>query len=275
MLIPVSHLPLAVTAAIKAGHKILEIYNQEFDVEFKSDNSPLTIADKNAHDHIIKQLAETGLPMLSEEGASIPFEVRKLWNSYWLIDPLDGTKEFIKHNGEFTVNIALIHLNKPVLGVIYIPVNDVLYFGSSETGSYMLENASVKTENFQFNNFTDQLTSISIRLPLYENSRIFTVVASKSHLSVETENFINQLKIKHDELAIISRGSSLKICLVAEGSADIYPRLAPTMEWDVAAGHAIASFAGCSIKNYNTNEELLYNKEVLLNPHFVVARNGI
>jgi 3'(2'), 5'-bisphosphate nucleotidase len=255
-------LKTAILAAIGAGKEILQVYETSFDVELKDDRSPLTLADKRAHQFIQKTLEPTGLPILSEEGRSIPYTERSNWKKFWLVDPLDGTKEFIRRNGEFTVNIALIENGVAVAGVIYVPVTDVLYFGSITQGSYKVEQASVHAES------TEQH---AVRLPVRNDSRTFTVVASRSHLSPETETFIEDLRARYGEVKFLSQGSSLKICLVAEGKADIYPRLAPTMEWDTAAGHAIASGAGCTVTQWPSSDSVVYNKEDLLNPFFVVS----
>ncbi|GAB3535501.1 3'(2'),5'-bisphosphate nucleotidase CysQ [Pontibacter brevis] len=253
------------SAAIEAGVKILEIYEQEFAVEYKSDESPLTMADKKAHEVIAAHLEKTPYPILSEEGSQIAYEERKNWPAYWLIDPLDGTKEFVKRNGEFTVNIALIKAGVPVLGVVYAPVKQWLYIGASGEGARKLELKEHK--------LPDNWKEAGDSLPLKINEgRKYTVVGSRSHRSEETEAFVAKLQEEHGEVAFVSMGSSLKLCLVAEGVADIYPRLAPTMEWDTAAGDAIARSVGCSVVQYHTDAPLQYNKENLLNPWFVVKR---
>jgi 3'(2'), 5'-bisphosphate nucleotidase len=250
---------IAIKAAIKAGKEILDVYyNSNFDVELKADNSPLTIADKRAHRVITKILNETGIPVLSEEGKMISYNERKDWKLFWLVDPLDGTKEFIKRNDEFTVNIALIEDNSPIAGVIYVPVTKNLYWGNSN-GSFT---AIADDENEQFTNIQ--------QLPLNLSKENFVVAGSKSHMNVETERYIESLDTKGKQVEMKSKGSSLKICMVAEGNADLYPRLAPTMEWDTAAGHAIVKFAGKKIVQYENNESLVYNKENLLNPWFIV-----
>jgi len=250
---------IAIKAAIKAGKEILDVYyNFEFGVEYKSDNSPLTIADKRAHNVIADILNETEIPVLSEEGKSISYDERKTWNLFWLVDPLDGTKEFIKRNDEFTVNIALIEGISPIAGVVYVPVSRELFWGNS-SGSFkaITENENEPLKNIQ------QLPSILIK----EN---FVVAGSKSHMNPETEKYIQSVDTKGKPVVMKSKGSALKICMVAEGVADIYPRLAPTMEWDTAAGHAIAKFAGKEIVQFENNKPLVYNKENLLNPWFVV-----
>jgi 3'(2'), 5'-bisphosphate nucleotidase len=250
---------IAIKAAIKAGKEILDVYyNSDFDVEFKSDNSPLTIADKRAHRVITEILNETGIPVLSEEGKTIPYDERKNWKLFWLVDPLDGTKEFIKRNDEFTVNIALIEGNSPIAGVVYVPVTKELYWGNIN-GSFR----AVADE------ISETFTGIQ-QLPLALTKMNFVVAGSKSHMNPETERYIESLDTKGKPVEMKSKGSSLKICMVAEGNADVYPRLAPTMEWDTAAGHAIVKFAGKKIVQYENNENLVYNKENLLNPWFIV-----
>jgi 3'(2'), 5'-bisphosphate nucleotidase len=254
----------AINASLKAGEAILEIYESDFAVEHKEDNSPLTMADKKAHAVIADLLKDAHYPVLSEEGKSIPYSERKDWPFFWMVDPLDGTKEFIRRNGEFTVNIALIHEQKAILGVIYIPVTNTLYFAAEGIGSYRLRIRDMVEDN---------LTGIllqSEKLPLKSAHPVFTVVASRSHLSEETEAFIAGLRNRHKELNFISSGSSIKLCLVAEGTADVYPRFAPTMEWDTAAGQAICEMAGRQVLDYSTNRSLLYNKDNLRNNWFMV-----
>lgn len=259
-------LDTAIKASLLAGKTILEVYQSDFGVELKDDNSPLTLADKRSHQTISDSLAETGLPILSEEGTNIEYDVRKNWDLFWLIDPLDGTKEFVKRNGDFTVNIALIDNNLPELGVIYVPVTDELFYGNKQNGAFKVERAST------FNQI-DELKKAAIQLPLIEGFPV--VVASRSHLNEETANFINEMKNAEPDLKILSRGSSLKICLVAENEKAVYPRFAPTMEWDTAAGHAILRAAGGKIiLAKNNDEELIYNKENLLNPWFIALFNS-
>lgn len=266
-------LKYAILAAISAGEEILSVYELAHEVELKADKSPLTLADKKAHNKIIELLAVTGLPVLSEEGRDIPFEERQKWESFWMVDPLDGTREFIKKNGEFTVNIALIENEKAILGVIYVPVTDTLYFGATWVPSCMHHHAADSLRNeTSADAWYELMMGAAIKLPLNPSDRSFTVVASRSHLSPETEIFIETLREKQGTLNFISSGSSIKICLVAEGRADIYPRLAPTMEWDTAAGQAIAENAGCQVTNFHTGQAVTYNKADLLNPHFVVQR---
>ena len=257
-MIEITHLlEVAKRVALEAGKAILEVYDSgAFGVEMKSDKSPLTLADKAAHAIIASQLEETGLPLLSEEGRNINYEERKSWNYYWLIDPLDGTKEFIKRTGEFTVNIALMHAHIPVAGVIYAPCIDILYYGSKETGVYKIERGKEV-----------QLSFIPKKRTIEElqQKEQITIVASKSHMNEETSDFINQFRNAN----LSSMGSSLKLMLVAEGVADIYPRLAPTMEWDIAAGHALLRSLNMGVYQTDLQTELLYNKENLLNPSFI------
>ncbi len=250
---------LAIKAAIKAGKEILDVYNSsDFGTEFKSDNSPLTIADKRAHNVIVDMLRNSKIPVLSEEGKTIAFEERKHWKLFWLVDPLDGTKEFVKRNDEFTVNIALIEKNSPISGVVYVPVTGVLYWAD--------KNGSFKATVDDNHGFLNQIQ----HLPINSERDNYIIVGSKSHMNSETDSFIKSIDTKGKDVEIKSKGSSLKICMVAEGEAEIYPRLAPTMEWDTAAGHAIVKFAGKKVYQFENNEPLIYNKENLLNPWFVV-----
>jgi len=250
-------LEVAKKAALQAGEAIMEVYTSgNFGVELKGDNLPLTLADKAAHAIIVSHLQSTGFPVLSEEGSTIPFEERKNWNYFWMVDPLDGTKEFIKRSGEFTVNIALIHNSIPVAGVIYAPVPEILYYGSSETGVY-------KTEKGKQIRLTFLPQKIAFE-ELHKKEQV-TVVASVSHLNNETVTFINQFKNTRST----SMGSSFKLMLVAEGAADIYPRLAPTMEWDTAAGDALLRSLNKGTYTTDLVTPLTYNKETLLNPSFV------
>ncbi|GAB4258247.1 MAG: 3'(2'),5'-bisphosphate nucleotidase CysQ [Vicingaceae bacterium] len=253
----------AVNAAIKAGNAILEIYQQDFEVEFKNDQSPLTLADKKSHEIIVKNLENT-YPILSEEGKDIPYLQRRNWKKFWMIDPLDGTKEFIKKNGEFTVNIALIENSFPIEGIIYAPVLKELFFTFNKQ--------AYKT------NITDEITDLnqlieqSKKLPLNQNNNAYVVVGSRSHMSEETMEYINGIKNQVGEIEIQSKGSSLKLCMVAEGIARQYPRFAPTMEWDTAAGQAIVEASGAEVLNWETKKRMEYNKPNLLNSWFLVKR---
>lgn len=263
-------LTIAIEASLLGGREIIKIYsdpNSDFGIERKADNSPLTIADKAAHKAIEEILSRHNLPILSEEGREIKWSERSEWRRFWLVDPLDGTKEFIKRNGEFTVNVALIEDGQANVGVIYVPVKRVLYFGAVGFGAFKVENVETGAD---FASIFEQAT----KLPNTKNREAnnIIVVASRSHLSVETEEFIEQLKSNNTQVTLISSGSSLKLCLVAEGSADYYPRYAPTMEWDTAAGDAIAVASGCMVVKTDGRTPLRYNKENLLNPWFIVKR---
>ena len=259
-------LETAITAALEAGKVILDIYNSDdFEIELKGDNSPLTKADIASHNVIISYLKNTGIPVLSEEGKSISYNDRKEWNQLWIVDPIDGTKEFIKRNGEFTVNIALIEHQKPVLGVIYVPVSGALYFSAKDYGAFKV---NVNLEDYS----VAALLSQASKLPLERADKTFTIVASRSHRSPETENYVSEMRQKHGAVNLMSKGSSLKLCMVAEGIADCYPRFAPTMEWDTAAGQAICEHAGFEVMDWNTKAPMLYNREDLLNAWFLVGK---
>ncbi len=255
----------AIEAAVAAGKEIMQVYNSDdFQVEQKGDNSPLTLADRKAHIKIMAFLEDSGIPVLSEEGKALSYAERKDWNQLWIVDPLDGTKEFIKRNGEFTVNIALAEEGILQFGVIYVPVTGELYFGIKEEGAFKLAVPdSVEQADLA------ALKAAATVLPIKEE-RVFTVVASRSHLSPETEDYINELRKEHSDLEFISKGSSLKLCAVAEGKADVYPRFAPTMEWDTAAGQAIIEAMGGSVCRTD-GTPLLYNREDLLNPWFIAS----
>lgn len=257
-------LQLVIDTALLAGSEIMKIYRTDFEVEQKSDDSPLTMADRAADEVIKNGLKGTGLPIFSEEGIQLDFEERVGWDKFWLVDPLDGTKEFISKNGEFTVNIALIEKGIPVLGVVYAPDKNLLYYGAKETGAYKAELSNGKPFSFD---------CPRQKLPIHQDKRPFTVVASRSHLNKETREVLDSLTHTHPDLKTISAGSSLKLCMVAEGRADIYPRLAPTMEWDTAAGDAICRFSGCSVLDWKREQPLIYNKKDLRNPWFKVIRN--
>lgn len=279
----------AIRAAVLAGRKIMAVYtapDADFQIEKKADNSPVTIADKQANALISAQLsAETPFPLLTEEGLHAPYETRKEWQEMWVVDPLDGTKEFISRNGDFTVNIAYVSDGTPEAGVIYVPVSQELYFADHATGAFRVhvEDEERFTEDLalassghdETNRIWQALTGCSEKLPVAKDLKHngYIVVASRSFLNDETRDFIEHLKESHTALHTLSRGSSLKICAVAEGSADIYPRFAPTMEWDTAAGHAIIRAAGGDIYEPESNVPLTYNKEDLHNPWFVVRRN--
>ena len=248
---------IAKKAAIDAGKSILEIYESgKFETEIKDNLSPVTRADKSAHEIITLSLNHTGLPILSEEGMKVDLIERKSWEYFWLIDPLDGTKEFIHQNGEFTVNIALMKNNLPVAGVIYRPCTDTLYTGSAQKGIYKTEGQ--KTIEFlplkKRKTFNELLGKEGVR-----------VVASRSHPSVETQSFIKRFK----NAEVMTKGSSLKFMLLLENKADIYPRFGTTMEWDTAAAHAILKVSNRGVYHTDLTSELTYNKSDLGNPFFI------
>lgn len=259
----------AIRAALEAGKEIMQVYTDpaaDFEIERKADQSPLTIADKRSHHVIARMLSATPYPLLSEEGKKIPADIRQGWRELWIIDPLDGTKEFIKRNGEFTVNIAYVRDGIPEAGIIYIPVQSVLYFATSQLGAYKIEQITELDSTCTL----ERLISHAQRLPHSERRKdTFRVVASRSHLNAETQEYINRMKELHEHVETVSKGSSLKLCLIAEGEADTYPRFAPTMEWDTAAGHAIVRAAGKDVYQNGTDEPLQYNKKDLLNPWFI------
>ncbi|HNO06981.1 MAG TPA: 3'(2'),5'-bisphosphate nucleotidase CysQ [Flavobacteriales bacterium] len=279
---PVTALPdllqHAIAAAFAAGRGILDVYARPIDVELKDDRSPLTEADRRAHAAIVAALAPTVLPVLSEEGKALPVEERQPWERYWLVDPLDGTKEFIKRNGEFTVNIALMRAIKgeglvaalgthtPGASALYVPAKDILYFAWEGGGAFRVERAATRGTTA-----TLKLAALAQRLPLpMPSERPFTIVSSRSHAGPDTSAFIARMRMKHGDVALTSMGSALKICLVAEGAADAYPRYAPTMEWDTAAGQAIANETGKALIDVTTDAPMRYNKHTLVNNWFIV-----
>ncbi|WP_419764244.1 MAG: 3'(2'),5'-bisphosphate nucleotidase CysQ [Arcobacter sp.] len=235
--------------ALEASKVIMEIYKKDFQVEYKDDKSPLTEADLKANEIICNSLKNLypDIPIMSEENKQTDYDIRKNWEYYWCIDPIDGTKEFVKKNDEFTVNIALIHNQEPVLGVVYAPAIEVMYSAKKGSGAF---------KNIQ-------------KLPIKRDDNKYIIVASKSHMSQETQEYIDNIKTTKEK-ELTSMGSSLKLCLVADGSANCYPRVAPTMEWDTAAADAIVRESGKMTYNFETHKPLSYNKVELLNPNFVV-----
>ena len=252
-----------IAIAMEAGKAILDVYRQDFQVFTKEDRSPLTLADKLSNAVImkgLKDLASGGdLPVISEESRLLPYEQRKEWDYFWLVDPLDGTKEFIKKNGEFTVNIAMVRGQTPVMGVIYVPVHDVIYYAIEGRGAFMRAGGKERR----------------LKLREMDGHDLLLVVASRSHQSGAVERYVARKRKEFDKVDLVVAGSSLKFCLLAEGKADVYPRLAPTMEWDTGAGHIIAKEAGAEVLVYGANTELKYNKENLLNPHFIAKNPGL
>lgn len=261
-------LQLAIEASLKAGNEILKIYDTDFAVEIKSDKSPVTKADRTASDCIIRHLKESNIEVLSEEDTLFDYQLRKTWKHIWIIDPLDGTREFVKRNGEFTVNIALIEDGEPVIGVIYSPVSRNLYFSSRESGSFKVNGHDVLEITNQKMNFEDLINKAK-QMPLQNFPSKYTVVASRSHLSSAINERINKAKLEYKEVDVINTGSSIKFCLIAEGLAHEYPRFGNTMEWDTAAGQCIVEQAGGKVIDLMTNEKLRYNRENLCNNSFI------
>jgi 3'(2'), 5'-bisphosphate nucleotidase len=258
-------LSTAIHASVEAGIAIMEVYDSgDLKTNLKEDQSPLTVADMRSHAVITSSLKRSGFPILSEEGADIHYEERKKWNSFWMVDPLDGTKEFIKRNGEFTVNIAFIQDNNPVLGVIYLPVLKRLYYAVKGQGGHRVDPVGQKDSK----QAPDRLIECSTSLPVQREGEATRIIASRSHLSPETKEYIEQLEQGNEKIELLSAGSSLKLCLIAEGKADVYPRLSPTMEWDIAAGHIIVTESGGAIMKPD-DTPVTYNKPDLLNPWFV------
>ena len=263
----------AIQTSLKAGTAILDVYNSNFSVEHKADSSPITLADKRSHDIIIEALRQFQIPILSEEGRDIPYEERKTWNKLWIVDPLDGTKEFVKRNGEFTVNIALVVDGKPCLGVILVPVKGILYYAVQDMGTYRLENSQIIELLRKESGLLNNIINHSTKLPTSQAATSpFTITGSRSHTSPELERFVEEKRREYGNVEFVSAGSSLKFCLVAEGKADMYPRFGPTMEWDTAAGQVIAENAGAAVLDFRAGTPLIYNKKNLQNPWFIVKR---
>jgi 3'(2'), 5'-bisphosphate nucleotidase len=281
-------LNLALTASLEAGRKLLQIYRSDYAVSEKADQSPVTAGDMASHGAIVDLLQNdaSAIPILSEEQAEIAYETRRNWRRLWLVDPLDGTKEFLKENGEFTTNIALIEAGEPILGVVYAPAVGTIYWGSRDIGAFR---ATVHAEASD-GDAPRRLREHGRVLPLMAASagidaearadarpspdagRAFTIAASRSHLNEATEQYIDTLTQTYGPPAMITAGSAVKLCLVAEGTADVYPRLGTTMEWDTAAGDAVVRAAGAEVVAYESGEPLQYNKADLRNPWFVVKR---
>ncbi len=273
------HLLKTIQVSIKAGDAILDVYHSNFSVEHKADSSPITLADKRSHEIITTELRQFQIPILSEEGTEIPYEERKTWNKLWIVDPLDGTKEFVKRNGEFTVNIALVIDGKPCLGVVFIPVKEILYYAVQDMGAYRLENGRIiellrkESGEGEEPGFLNNIINHSTKLPASRAATYpFTITGSRSHTSPELEKFVEEKRREYGNVEFVSAGSSLKFCLVAEGKADMYPRFGPTMEWDTAAGQAIVENAGTAVLDFHTRLPLAYNKENLQNPWFIVKK---
>jgi len=242
--------------AKSAGNAIMEIYQQDITIEIKEDNSPLTLADRNANAIIVAGLKniDNSIPIISEENKLIDYAVRANWTKCWIVDPLDGTKEFIKKNGEFTVNIALVENGVPILSVVYVPAQQIMYYAEKNKGAFKIENEKV----------------IALKIRDLAIDGVLKIVGSRSHQTPELMEYVEIQKQKFETVEFVPAGSSLKFCLIAEGKADVYSRLGPTMEWDTCAGQLIATEAGADVFIFNTAQPLKYNRENLLNPFFIV-----
>ena len=260
-------LPCAFNAAVRAGAEIMKVYNSnEYNVEVKSDKSPLTIADRLAHNKIKEMLGETRIPILSEEGREILYDERKNWEMFWLVDPLDGTKEFIKRNNEFTVNIALMVDNKCAGAIVYVPYLGKIYFAEEGGGAKLLEGVQ-PDENASYTDADIRHRAQSLPLAAAAHDT-FRVAVSRSHQTVSTKRYIDKMREKHPDLELIEQGSSYKFCLIAEGVIDYYPRTTRTYEWDTAAAELILVEAGGTVRSLPKREKLQYNKSDLSNPWF-------
>ena len=259
----------AFNAALRAGAGIMDIYNgdEDFLVNLKSDNTPITEADRRSHETIKDYLSSTRIPLMSEEGRDLLYEERCGWDLYWLVDPLDGTLEFIKRTGEFTINIALMVNNRPTVGVVYVPLSGKIYFAIEGRGAWK-RIGMTPNPNAQMN--ISEIMRGAEPLPQTGGANSPKVVAlSRSHISPDTHIVVDSLKEQFGEIEILTQGSSLKLCLVAEGTVDIYPRTTPTSEWDTAAGECILAEAGGSIRELEHGSTLNYNKPSLINPNFI------
>ena len=259
-------------AAVRAGAAIMNIYKSstDYDVQLKSDNTPITIADRMAHDTIKRALGQTRIPILSEEGRQMLYDERCNWELFWLVDPLDGTMEFIKGNNEFTVNIALKQNNICISAVIYVPYHNKIYIAERGHGAWVMEGVEPNNQaQYTYSDIHAEIERLPLRSHQHSNYR---VAVSRSHQTSETHDHIEQLRTSHPDLEIVEQGSSYKFCLLAEGSVDYYVRTTTTSEWDTAAGELILSEAGGTTYSYPAGGALCYNKESLDNPWFVAKR---
>jgi 3'(2'), 5'-bisphosphate nucleotidase len=289
---------IALRATARAFPEILSVYRGSFSVDTKADHSPITEADRRSNQVITEELSQNSpYPILSEEGGSIPFSERRNWQRFWVVDPLDGTKEFVKRNGEFTINIALVEGSVPILGVVYAPLPDLLYFAWEQSGarsgdaqprdvSLNHESSGGRCGSYRLEGFSklaapipDDLVERAVKLPHSEpfnfdetqKRKSITVIGSRSHRGPHFSDYVLTLKQRYaEQVEIRTSGSALKPCLVADGSADIYPRFGPTMEWDTAAPHAVVRGVGKRMVAFDSSRELVYNKEKLVNPSFLV-----
>ncbi|MDR0560099.1 MAG: 3'(2'),5'-bisphosphate nucleotidase CysQ [Prevotellaceae bacterium] len=260
----------AFRAAITAGKRILEIYeSDDFQVSMKSDNSPLSLADKDAHNIIKKCLVNSCIPVLSEEGRYLQFEERKSWDVLWIVDPLDGTRQFIQKRDEFTVNIAMITTGCPLFGVIYAPAIHDMYFGIKDVGSFKINACDANLLSISF----QDLMRLATKLPSHtKTDSTYTVLASYNHLNDKTQEYIDRLKKERRNVEVKKIGSSLKMCMLADGIGDVYARFTDTYEWDTAAAQSILENAGWNIVSLENSKPLVYNKESLLNPYFICEK---
>jgi 3'(2'), 5'-bisphosphate nucleotidase len=269
-------LGLALRAAGRAGREILDVYSGQFAVDSKEDRTPITEADRRAHRAIAEELAAgPPYPLASEEGAPVPYAQRRRWRRFWLVDPLDGTKEFVKRNGEFTVNIAQIQRRRPVLGVVYAPVSGLLYFAARGAGAWKAEGlgpgAALEEALATARLLPRRPSTYPGRIPSRPQARRLTVMASRSHSGPEWERFLAQLRKAYAEVEVQPLGSALKSCLVAEGRADLYLRFGSTKEWDTAAAQAVLEAVGRRVRAYPSRRPLRYNKESPENPPFLAC----
>ena len=267
-------LPCAFNAAIRAGAEIMKVYNDshsDHNITVKSDNTPLIIADRLAHLKLTEVLGETRIPILSEEGREMLYDERKNWEMFWLVDPLDGTIEFIKGNNEFTVNIALMADNRCIGAVVYVPYLGKIYYAEQGFGTMLLENIAPDEEASYSN---EDIRQAARKLPLASAKHDkFRIAVSRSHQTAETALYIEKMREKHHNIEVIEQGSSYKFCLLAEGAIDYYPRTTSTYEWDTAAAELILSEAGGATRSLPEDRPLLYNKEDLRNPWFECHRH--
>jgi 3'(2'), 5'-bisphosphate nucleotidase len=249
---------LLIDLAQKAGEACMKYYRQDFNIDYKSDESPITLADIEANQIIILGLAKTGIPVISEESENLCYDERKNLEEFWIVDPLDGTKQFVNGEDEFTVNIALIRNNQTVEGVVYAPAKSILYYGDVRIGAEKINlKTGIKTKLFCY--------------PKLEYS--LNVVASKSHLNAQTMRFLAMLMEKFEDANTVNSGSSLKFCAVADDSANVYPRIGSINEWDIAAGHAVLKAAGGNVISLLTGDEVSYNGETLKTPDYIALRD--
>lgn len=265
-------LPEQFNAAVRAGAAIMKIYksSDDYDISLKSDHTPITIADRMAHNTIKESLGRTRIPILSEEGRQMLYDERRNWELFWLVDPLDGTVEFIKGNNEFTVNIALMENNICISSVVYVPYHNKMYIAERGRGAWVMHDVVPDSEaSYSY----EQIYSNIVRLPLADSAHSnYRVAVSRSHQTPETHSHIDNLRREHPDLEIIEQGSSYKFCLLAEGVVDYYIRTTTTSEWDTAAGELILLESGGITHSYPAGEPLAYNKEELDNPWFIARR---